>query len=308
MTNISEIFNTSEVIHHGLLSVATKSSPQRVFTSSAGYLNKLYKLLGYKSLRTAETLEEYKVLPVLDLKELPQVYKIGVINNSEFILADEDAIQNYNKLKDYLSTIPHQYNYNSGNVICDEIVLSKDDGKNLLLVVDLNSEWAQVVGVSTDSSKLILTPIEILNDFHDVDAYEIIKDILEDDYEPDDYSEQYSKLINAKDLKYILTSLGILKKRRKSYSISDSHELADFDVVEFSDKITGKSDTELSSINTDVSIDRVLRLITSVMDTHSVKYRDIIWIYDLIKDYVELPPIYLNYIRVCPVDTSQSED
>lgn len=156
--NLKELDPSSAEIQGVELALVNKEDSS-VYLSSKSYVDKLFKLIGYKSLGVIKILEEYAGKTVSSIGNL-DTHKIYIDDITEsFVVTTPQAVEWVRAMNRFLgeSTFnissvkrPDTYYY------WDQIVITNSFGSQFVIYVDLCDEYVQVLAISYDDQGVLV--------------------------------------------------------------------------------------------------------------------------------------------------------
>lgn len=230
--NLKELDPTSAKLVGTEMSIEDRETG-RIYLTSKVYMDKLFKLMGYKNLNVIKILEEYAGKFVSDVGDLKDCALYVDDITDSFIVADKNSIGWVTRLLQYLETRGYKVlksNRYDTYYYWDELIVKTPldnyfalyidlaDDQLYVLAMDYNEETKKLTGVSNEGKYQLSDDTS----FDSLVTLMTSKIDISYDFTPDQKLSIYEYV-------ELLRTLGYVKKRKKGYFKTDeSDEILDY--------------------------------------------------------------------------------
>lgn len=225
--NLKELSPDEATIQGTSLAIVDKND-SCVYLTSKVYIDKLFKLIGYKSLGVVKILEEYTDKSVSSAGNL-DTHKIYIDNLTDsFVVTTPAAVEWVNAMLKFLSsktfTVDSVKRYDT-YYYWDQITVTNSFGSKFAIYVDLADEYVEVVALSYDKEGVLVGVssegrYEFSEGQSSFDSFKVAVSA------PVDISSEFTTNQTLSIYEYVelLKFLGYVDKKKKNYYATDKSD------------------------------------------------------------------------------------
>lgn len=222
--NLKELSPEEATIQGTSLAIVDKND-SCVYLTSKVYIDKLFKLIGYKNLNVVKILEEYTDKSVSSAGNL-DTHKIYVDSLTDsFVVTTPQAVDWVKAMLKFLSsktfTVDSVKRYDT-YYYWDQISITNSFGSKFAIYVDLADEYVEVVALSYDKDGVLIGlsqegRYEFSEGQSSFDSFKVAISA------PVDISKEFTldQTLSMYEYVELLKSLGYVDKKKRSYYITD---------------------------------------------------------------------------------------
>lgn len=214
-----------------------------LYVTTKPYINKLFKLMGYKSLNVIKILEEFAGKSVSEVGDLKEKSIFTDDTTGSFVVTSEASVKWVNDLLEFFKNnkIGVESRRADSCYYWDQLVIHTPHGNKFAIYIDLCDEYVHVLSLKFDGGTLVGMMDE--GKYSTLEGESSLNSLTGFIMHPFDISSEFKMDQKLSVFEYVdlLKSLGYVSKKRKKYYVTDNAD----EVAEF----TGDLDAVLDDFN-----------------------------------------------------------